>query len=209
MCGAYIAGNPGLGYKYIFWISAALIGVTWLLQIFLVPETSFDRQAELEREQHADTGEKTFGEEKNGVETAETVERSLQPGEAYMSFASSRKIGVYNGHVVKHFLDPWRTLVFPGLWLVMLLYSGLLGGLVTLSTIGPQILAMPPYLWGNKVGLLALAGFVGVVLGGLTSFITGDVFMTRAARKNAHGLAEPESRLPAMCLALFIATTGL
>lgn len=90
-------------------------------------------------------------------------------------------------------------------------YGGLLGGIVTIATIGPQLLAMPPYLWGNNAGLVNLGGLIGCLLGGAMNFILSDRLTKRHARKstNAHGLAEPESRLPVMFPALFLATTGI
>lgn len=88
-------------------------------------------------------------------------------------------------------------------------YGGLLGGLVTIATVAPQILAMPPYLWGNNVGLINLGAFVGAVLGGIATFFTADLLITGKAKHARHGLAEPESRLPAMFPALFLATTGI
>ena len=89
-------------------------------------------------------------------------------------------------------------------------YGGLLGGLITMSTIGPQFLAMPPYLWGRNVGLINVGGLAGAALGFATTFILADYLMSRQAKKEtSRGLAEPESRLPAMFFALFLATTGI
>jgi len=91
----------------------------------------------------------------------------------------------------------------------MLHYGGLLGGLITISTIGPQLLAMPPYLWGDNVGLLGLGAVVGGLLGFLPTYLTADRLLTGRAKKESHGFAEPESRLPALFPALFLATTGI
>lgn len=71
------------------------------------------------------------------------------------------------------------------------------------------MLLEPPYLWGVNVGLLSLGGFVGTVIGLAVTFATADLLITGKAKKESHGLAEPESRLPAMFPALFLATTGI
>ncbi|KAK5119730.1 hypothetical protein LTR85_007306 [Meristemomyces frigidus] len=204
IAGAYIAGE--LGYKYFFWITTALFGFTLLCEVFLVPETLFDRQAHLIQEQHPSvTGDGSFSDEKANVDM---IERAV--GDNSNSPAGpSLKAGVYRGDLLQHFFDPWRSLAFPGTWIVMLHYGGLLGGLVTISTVAPQFLAMPPYLWGNNVGLLGLGGFIGSLLGGLATYITSDLLVKRLAKKESHGLAEPESRLPAMFPALFLSTMGI
>lgn len=171
-----------------------------------MPETLFDRQAQLIEEQHPSvTGDGSVSDEKANVQR---IERAVHAN-TKMSFAQSLKIGVWRGNLLQHFLDPWRSLAFPGTWMVMLHYGGLLGGLVTISTVGPQFLAMPPYLWGNNVGLIGIGSIIGTAIGFAITYFTADFFNTRAAKKELHGLAEPESRLPAMFLALLLATTGI
>lgn len=88
-------------------------------------------------------------------------------------------------------------------------YGGLLGGLVTIATVGPSLLAAPPYLWGNNVGLINLGGLIGCILGFIATFALADTLLKLRAKKGGQGLAEPESRLPAMFPALFLATTGI
>jgi hypothetical protein len=176
-----------------------------LMVIFLVPETLFDRQAALVAEQHPSvTGTGSVSDEKAH---ASTVERAVagQP----MTFGQSLKVGVYRGDLIKHFLDPWRSLAFPGTWVVLLHYGGLLGGIVTISTVGPIFLAMPPYLWGKNVGFVNFGAVVGCVLGFAFTYLMADRTITGGAKKESHGLAEPESRLPVMFPALFLATTGI
>ncbi|KAI7341506.1 MFS general substrate transporter [Hortaea werneckii] len=205
ICGGHIAGK--LGYRYIFYISAALLGFVLLCQIFLVPETLFDRQRHLIEEQHPIvSGEGSFSDEKANVQM---IERTMPGEKQTLSFGQSLKVGTYHGSFLKHLIDPWRSLAFPGVWVVLLQYGGLLGGLVTISTIGPQLLAQPPYLWGNDVGLIGLGAFVGTILGGASTYFLADFWMKRAAKKISNGLAEPETRLPVMFLALFLAFTGM
>ena len=202
--GAYIAGN--LGYKYVFWITTALMAFNFLLEVFLVPETLFDRQSQLIAEQHPSVaGDGSVSDEKANVQT---VERAM-PATGYQSFKSTMGFGEYRGDFFKHLLDPWRSLAFPGTWVVALHYGGLLGGIVTISTVGPQFLAMPPYLWGKNVGLLNLGALIGGILGFFFTYFMADRLAVGKAKKESHGFTEPESRLPAMFPALFLATTGI
>ncbi|USW51897.1 Putative major facilitator superfamily, MFS transporter superfamily [Septoria linicola] len=194
VAGGYIAGT--LNYRYVFWISLAMLAFVLVAQIVLVPETRLDRAEQLLQDQISAGVQIAYGEkQKAGVETIErapTNSLSLAPQE--FTFASSLRIGVYRGNVLQQFIAPWKTLLLPGTWVVCLHYGGLLGGLVTISTVGPQFLAMPPYLWGNNVGLLNLGGLAGTI---------------RKAQRESHGLAEPESRLPILFPALMLATGGI
>lgn len=138
------------------------------------------------------------------METVERIERAEQ-----LTVKQSLRIGIRRGGLLQNFLNPWRSLAFPGTWLVMLHYGGLLGGLVTIATVGPQFLASPPYLWGKNVGLFNIGAIVGGLLGFLATYLAADHLLTVRAKREQHGFAEPENRLPAMFPALFIATTGI
>lgn len=48
------------------------------------------------------------------------------------------KIGTYRSGAVGKFLGPFLTLWLLGVWLVILWYGGLVGGIVTVSIIGPS-----------------------------------------------------------------------
>lgn len=73
---------------------------------------------------------------------------------------------------------------------------------------GPILLASPPYLWGNDVGLINVGGLVGTVLGAIYTAVVADWWFKRSA-KATNGKAEAESRLPLVIPSLFIATTGM
>ncbi|CAK1366123.1 putative MFS-type transporter [Cercospora beticola] len=204
LVGGYIAGN--LGYRYLFWIALAPLAFTLVAQILFVPETIFDRQGQMEQDQLQNTT--IF--EKAEVDTVERVsDVSHSSEQEHFTFARSLRVGVYRGHIVKNFLAPWKSLLFPGTWLVCLHYGGILGGLVATATVGPQFLAAPPYLWGNNVGLINVGGLVGVLIGGASTYIIVDVLTKRYAKRDRTGLAEPEARLPIMFPALIIATAGI
>jgi MFS family permease len=91
----------------------------------------------------------------------------------------------------------------------MLQYGGLVGGVAVISTVGPQILSMPPYRWGQNAGLLFVGALVGIILGGFCTGLFADRQLKRRAREQDYGYAEPESRLILMVPALLIGTGGL
>jgi hypothetical protein len=88
----------------------------------------------------------------------------------------------------------------------MLWYSGLVAGLVALSTVGPTILSMPPYLWGMNAGLISVGGILGTLIGFLTTAVLSDRIISWQINKSATAYIEAEARLslafPGLCLAV-------
>ena len=95
----------------------------------------------------------------------------------------------------------------------MLQYGGLVGGIVTISAIGPQLVVGPPYLWAQNAGAIVSGGIIGTMFGAIYTYFIADWSIKRQAAKDARGggrgYAEPESRLLTMLPSLFIATIGL
>lgn len=213
--GPFVAGVSGgyiaaaLGYRYLFWISAILVGFTLLLEILIVPETLFDREGQFGREEQTEDANEGNSDSKDESRTKENYVESEHTAQPAWSYIQSLKCGMYKGNVLQHFMAPWLSLAFPGTWVVMLLYGGLVAAIVTTATIGPIFLSQPPYLWGPDVGLINLGGLIGVVVGGAITFFTADWLVTMRAKRDTHGFSEPESRLPALFPGIFLAVTGL
>jgi hypothetical protein len=125
------------------------------------------------------------------------------------TFARSLKFSPYRGGVARHFKKPWTTLCLPATWIIMLQYGGLVGGVAVISTVGPQVLARPPYRWGEHTGLLFVGALVGIVLGGLYTGLVADRQLKKGAKGLDTGYAEPEARVGLMVPALVIGTLGL
>lgn len=212
--GSYIAS--AYGWRWTQWLNVILSGVTLLSCALFLPETLFDRDASIALDIAAE--EVTQGEkEKAAVTELQNVQEhedvsglgaSSHPYQPY-TFARSLKVGLYTGSFVRNFLAPWKTLRLPAVWLVMLHYGGLVGGIVTISTVGPQFVAAPPYNWGANAGLINIGGLIGSITGALATFLLSDRLLKRRALRHTHGFSEPEARLPAMFPGLFLATMGL
>ena len=200
--GACIAGN--LGYQYIFWVSTAMAGFAFVMELLFVPETLFDRSEYLQQDHNLYS---KVGEEKANVSTTEQSSVSDLP--ARFTYLQSLGFGKYRGGWIRHFAAPWLSLRLPGNWMVMLQYGANVGGVVTLSTVAPMFLAAPPYLWGNNVGLFSLGGLVGVCIAGLVTFSLADLLLKRQAKKETHGFSEPETRLPMIIPGSILGTLGL
>ncbi|EMC98599.1 hypothetical protein BAUCODRAFT_102930 [Baudoinia panamericana UAMH 10762] len=209
--GSYIAAAHG--WRWSQWLNVILSAFTLVCCALLQAETLFDRNAAIagvteRRNTHEDPEGHLHFEKQNDVRQ-EQVEPHT--GHTYQSFSfdQSLRVGMYRGNVVKEFLAPWLTLRLPAVWVVMLHYGGLVGGIVTISTIGPQLVSMPPYDWGKNAGLINVGGLIGTVLGAAFTYLIADRLTKRQAQHEEHGLSEPESRLPALMPGLFLAVTGL
>jgi hypothetical protein len=106
--------------------------------------------------------EKPGAETKERVVVADSALPSSYPAYTYMR---SLKLVTYHPAVVQKFIAPYKVLRFPGVWLVALWYAGLVGLIITASTVGPQLVAAPPYLWGQDVGLINVGGILGALIG--------------------------------------------
>lgn len=199
--GGYLAYQHGWAYPY--WVSLALTGATFLGHLFLAPETLYTRDS-------ASTDVDLLEDPtKNSVAHQEHVQ-AAPPEHNHRPYTFTRSLSFIRppGGVVRSFLQPWRTLRLPGTWVVMSHYGGLVGGVVTISTIAPQILAMPPYRWGSNVGLINVGALVGTVLGAAYTYAVSDAWLKRQAKHRRQGFAEAEDRLPLMFPALCVATCG-
>lgn len=201
IAGGYIAYNVSLAY--VFWVGTALSAVTFVSTVFLVPETLYFRD---------DSSGRPRQEEASGTtkEVALHLEQTTTTRTDYRPYTFARSLGFAKppGAWLHHFVQPWRTLALPGTWVVMLHYGGLVGGIVTISTIGPQLVAAPPYLWAGNAGLINVGPLIGSILGAVYTYLLADARLRSQARHESHGFAEPESRLPTMFPALAIATAG-
>jgi hypothetical protein len=191
-------------------VSTALSAFVFLGVAFFVPETLFDRSTVENASTTSIEGKETNTTE---VETVRVQQQSTNPSQESFTFLQSLGVNIgRHAHaresLVAYFLRPWKTLALPGTWVVMLHYAGLVGGIVTISLIAPQILAMPPYLWGANVGLINVGGVVGCIVGYLYTFLLADSRLKSQAKQQRQGMAEAEDRLPTLFFPLFVATSG-
>jgi hypothetical protein len=211
-CGSLVGGASGSyivamrSYEWLHWTNVILSAITLLLCFLFQPETLFDRAMSLAIASHGDTQDSSVEKTTTGA-GIEDVESTLSS--ASFTFARSLKMVTYRPGLLRRFATPFLTLRFPGVWLVMLWYAGLVGGIVTVSSVGPQMVASPPYLWGRNAGLINIGGIIGTLLGTIYCYLVADFSIKRHAKKEIHGFAEPEARLKTALPGLFLATTGL
>ncbi|KAH7263024.1 major facilitator superfamily domain-containing protein [Fusarium tricinctum] len=205
--GGYIVFQQG--WQMVFWVCLALSAACLLGVIFFVPETLYSRDMPIEGVVSAESEKQAqFGNNEH-VENKQSA--SEQQHTIHKPFTYVKSLGFIKprGSLLKQVIQPWRTLALPGTWVVMLHYAGLVGGIVTISTIGPQIVAAPPYLWKANAGLINIGPVIGGIIGYIYTFLLADGSMVKKASKTRHGVAEAEDRLTTLFFPLFVATGGL
>lgn len=207
VAGGYIAFH--LGWAYIFWIGTAVSAACFLGVMFLVPETMYVRNPTCQRAPQASgPSSKEAVAETEATTSVSHEENNAPSNHRPYTFARSLGCSRPRGSLLTQFIQPWVTLTLPGTWVVMLHYAGLVGGIVTISVAGTQLVAMPPYNWAANVGLINVGALIGTVLGVAYTYLVSDSWLKRRAIKEGRGVGEPEDRLPTMFPALFIATAG-
>ncbi|KAJ5995550.1 hypothetical protein N7481_002527 [Penicillium waksmanii] len=204
--GGYIAGNKGLAW--IHWVNVILAAILMIACIALVPETLFNRApAPLPSQSEIPTT--TEGKPDTEIVENMTTTSLNDHTNGQTLLASMLKLHRYEGDILQKFLAPWKTLLLPGVWLVMFWYAGLVGGVVTITTVGPTLVAGPPYLWGNDSGLIMTGGIIGAVLGFIMTNLSADrIILTKTVLRGS-SFVEPERRLLIAIPGLILATTGL
>jgi hypothetical protein len=178
---------------------------TFALCLFFQPETLYDRSTTSQSSSLISSSEKTTS---TTTEEMPEINASSVTYRPY-TFTRSLKLATYRSGVAHKFMGPFLALRLPGVWLVSLWYAGLVGATVAMSTVAPQIISAPPYLWGKDAGLINVGGLVGTFLGCLYAYFIADWTTKRLAKKDLHGFSEPESRLLTALPSLFIATAGI
>jgi MFS family permease len=163
-CGSYIVAAGGI--PWVHWVNVILAAVTFVLCLVLQAETLYDRPQTTV--QLARDPAKANAETKETVVVADSaLSSSSYPPYTYMR---SLKLITYRPGIVQKFIAPYKTLRLPGVWLVSMWYAGLVGLIVTLSIVGTQLVAAPPYLWGKNVGLINVGGLIGSFLGAVRTY---------------------------------------
>ena len=210
--GGYIA-DSSLGWRWTFWIPGIMASGLFLLCLFLLPETLFDRDAELVgSESSSQTVPAEYG---AALGTMEKLEETRVYGATHvskhrptMTFAQSIGFPKPKPGFSGYFLSLLLAFRFPGTIMVMLPYAGLVGLIVSTSTVAPTLLAAPPYLWGANAGLSNVGGLIGTLVGAAFIYFLSDWSQKRTSRQQRHGFAEPEQRLTLIMPSLVIAVGG-
>ncbi|KAL3441108.1 major facilitator superfamily domain-containing protein [Aspergillus insuetus] len=223
LSGGYLAASMGI--PWINWLNTILAGTLFLACCIFQPETLFERPEEAYAPANVDSHipDKDMGQHVHIELATELSSPTSPPTLTPMPtrppmagpFSLRRALSITRPNtrhrsVLSHFAAPWLTLRLPGVWVSMLWHAGLVGAVVAISTVGPSLVAHPPYLWGHNAGLINVGGMVGVLIGlCMTAALADRILDIQARRPSAGGIVEAEGCLLIAVPGLLLVTTGI
>ncbi|KAJ6020724.1 hypothetical protein N7540_006228 [Penicillium herquei] len=219
--GPVIAGYliQARGWRWFFILCAIIAGANFVSTIFLLPETNYEPEENSERTEDADDADDI---EKDNTSHVEAVRVTTQVGDRVKMDYGAYSKGLFTIKMTKAakekglfkyfaylFVLPFPLLLVPGVLIASIMYGVVLGGIVAISTLAPNIFAPPPYLFTPAdLGLFTLGSFVGVVVAWPIAGPLTDL-LSRWMRKRNNGVHKPEHRLPALILPFLVCPIGL
>ncbi|KAL2682265.1 major facilitator superfamily domain-containing protein [Phyllosticta citricarpa] len=182
-------------WRYIYWVSVALIGATTALVIFTFPETEYDRSGLIPLPDSADSF-------KPGLEA--------QPA-GKMTYWETLRLysGVHTREpLFKLFIRPMMLLLLPPVLWATLVMSVTIGFIVAISSNFATAYAQTYGFEAWKSGLCFISGLIGSAFGIFFGGHVGDWCADYLTRRNG-GVREPEMRLPALAISLVTAPLSL
>lgn len=181
--GGYIALD--IGWRWCYWIPAMILGVTWLVNLFCLPETLYHRDNR----------------------TGRSLQPTNQPWLTNFTFRSihrPRKLTLWDfSHCFIMFRYP--SVLFPGFY-----YSISFGvGSVLFAVTGSAAFGELYHFNTAQVGLaIGLSTFLGTLLGELCAGPVSDYLLLLYTRSH-NGESVPEARLQAIWPGAFLVPIGV
>lgn len=188
--GAHIAGVVGgftakyAGWRWCYWVPTIILGVTWLINIFCLPETLYRRDP--------------------------TTGASLEKTRSWKQLLKLKSITTEKRPSLWDITHCFIMLKYPSVLLAGTYYSIAFGaGTVLFAVTGSAAFGGIYHFDTSQVGLIiGIPTTVGSVLGELISGSVSDRFLYLANKRHG-GQAEPESRLHATWAGAFILPIGV
>ncbi|KAF5970447.1 transcription factor Pig1p [Fusarium coicis] len=216
--GIIVAGltTINLSWRYIYWVSVALIGVCTILIILTFPETVYNRQETTERTHtHIDANSKDQDQDQD-IEKVQFEEASTSGHTSYTPPPKRtflQNLSLYSGthtkeSILKLFLRPVVLLTLPPVLWATLVMSVTIGFLVAISSNFAVAFSATYGFKPWQAGLCFISCPIGAGVGAFFGGYFSDKVADRLTRKNG-GIREPEMRLPAILISLVIAPLSL
>ncbi|KAF2084862.1 putative cycloheximide resistance protein [Saccharata proteae CBS 121410] len=231
MCGiagaSFVSGYiiEDLGYRWTFGVCAILFGVSGVLIVFLVPETSYIRPADgttltTRLTGDTDTEKHTPSERTNNDLTSLPAcpsrpstpfppPTATDPPQTYLS--TLRPFSGRYSHAPLHriMLRPFVMFaLYPSVVWALLIYGTTLSYLVVFSVVNGQIFVSAPYNFSvATTGLTGLSPFILTIIAETVSGPLNDYICLRLTQRN-RGVYEPEFRLVLMLVVVVLGALG-
>ncbi|KAL9106505.1 MAG: hypothetical protein Q9227_008484 [Pyrenula ochraceoflavens] len=189
--GAHLAAVVGgfaaktAGFRYCYWIPAMILGATWLVLLFGLPETLYHRD--------------------------HTTGQSLQtPNQPWIKLFLPNAVPVRRKLKLRDFTHVFLMLKYPSVLLCGTYYSISFGvGSVLYAVTGAAVFGSIYHFDTSQVGMaIGLSTFVGTLLGELLAGPVSDRILY-LYRKAHGGVAKPEARLQGTWPGAFLIVAGV
>ncbi|CAG7930076.1 unnamed protein product [Penicillium olsonii] len=214
--GPVIAGYliQAKGWRWFFILCAIIAAVNFITTIFFLPETLYEVEPEPvvvdDIEKDVSSHVETVTRSDTRTETRAQMDYKSY-WEGLWSFQISKEAkekGVLK-HLAYLFILPFPLLLIPGVLIASAMYGVILGAVVIISTIAPDLFSPPPYLFSSaELGLFTFSSFAGIVIAAPIAGPLTD-HLSRWLRVRNNGIHKPEHRLPALVLPFLICPVGL
>ncbi|CAN8106314.1 unnamed protein product [Discula destructiva] len=231
MVGPVISGAMALrtGVESFWWFNTAILFITFVVCIFLFPETRYDR--------HTVAAQSASGSNATGPHEPASTDRSsgekaaasfetpvtliasarIAPVPMHVDPALGRggpgkkqflPIQAYAGGLLRELWLPFYLHLFPIVMFAGFVVSWSASGFLVVNLSQAQVFAAPPYNFTSEtIGLFNLAVLVGGFIGLVTCGPLSDWVAARLTARN-NGVREPEMRLLAMIPYIVIMIIG-
>ncbi|KAI1625853.1 serine/threonine kinase 16 [Exophiala viscosa] len=208
-----IANN--LGWKWLYYLLVLFGGIQLILQFFLVPETSYNRDHrydidEIKNDNLEDLVALEYQEKLNmeklgathaedGTPVTQATSRDV-PIHTYKKKTYVQELAIFSGtysneNLLQLFMAPFAVVLNLAVAWILLINSMFVVLYVVIAFVLSQLFAYPPYLLSvSAIGYLSFGPFIGGVLGSVILGVLFDPWIKWCARRN-RGIYEPEYRL--------------
>ncbi|KAE8158566.1 major facilitator superfamily domain-containing protein [Aspergillus tamarii] len=205
-----------MGWRWMWWMIAILLGVNLILVLFFFEESKYiplvvGHSGPFDLGQQSaskyDDDEKIAQQSTLRMATRSTVDVRRSRKSIWQRLAFVTKTDL---PMVQHFYQPLLVLFsFPAVAYTAVTYGTILAWFSANASSGSYFLLDEPYKFSpSAIGLFHLGGFLGTFIATLTIPALNDWFIVRAAKKNG-GIFEPEMRLWMSIPGAFLNCAGL
>ncbi|KAJ5665545.1 uncharacterized protein N7477_007993 [Penicillium maclennaniae] len=185
-----------LGWRWMWWILAIMLGVNFLLVLFFFEESKYVPSTIAHSTSAASDTVETGGKKGDRLEKISFTDLTVatQSRKSYrqrLAFVTKTDIPM-----LQHFYQPLLLLfTFPAVAFTAISYGAILAWFAACVSSASYFLIQPPYNFSAaEIGLFNLGGFIGTLLATFTANFLNDWLIVWLARRNG-GIFEPEMRL--------------
>ncbi|KAH3904389.1 hypothetical protein HBH56_235380 [Parastagonospora nodorum] len=240
MVGPIISGamTETVGWRNFWWFNTALLGLSFLMVVFMFPETRYLRKfpgdtetstsgSSLDEKIQEQRTEETTTADGNVIEHVKTAE-SVLPGAKDLTVSETAardpflgkgapgkwqwRIFQPNAHPFRSILldlwTPWKLFAFPIVEFASFVVSWSCSSFLAINLTQSQVLAQPPYNF--KPVQVGFTNFAIMVGAFIGLFTAGPLsdWVSSRSTRKNNGIREPEMRLPAMIPYVIIMLLG-